>query len=163
MVTIYNATPDHYSTICSIARQTWPATYGKILSDAQLGYMLDLFYTEEAILKNVSAGQIFLLASKSEKIIGFASYQLNYHPSTTHIHKIYLLPESQKSGAGRIIIDEIAKRSIAANQTALSLNVNRQNSARQFYENLDFTIEREIDIELDYGYLMEDYIMKKVL
>jgi predicted N-acetyltransferase YhbS len=43
------------------------------------------------------------------------------------------------------------------------LNVNRFNSAYNFYEKLGFKNVGEEDIELDFGYLMEDYKLEKKL
>jgi ribosomal protein S18 acetylase RimI-like enzyme len=43
------------------------------------------------------------------------------------------------------------------------LNVNRFNSAFDFYEKLGFEKVGEEDVELDFGYLMEDYILEKKL
>jgi ribosomal protein S18 acetylase RimI-like enzyme len=46
-------------------------------------------------------------------------------------------------------------------QEALLLNVNRNNSALNFYQRLGFTIQRKEDIAIGNGYLMEDYVMGK--
>ncbi|TAF61429.1 MAG: GNAT family N-acetyltransferase, partial [Flavobacterium sp.] len=45
----------------------------------------------------------------------------------------------------------------------LCLNVNRFNKAIAFYERMGFSIISEVNIELEYGYLMEDYVMEKKL
>ena len=39
--------------IQNIAHTTWPITYGKILSKEQLDYMLGLFYSHEALAKQI--------------------------------------------------------------------------------------------------------------
>lgn len=161
MLTIEDARASDLAAICDIAHRTWPVTYGDILSEAQLQYMLALFYTNDALQRNVDAGQHFLLAKDSQQIIGFASYQYDYKDSTTHIHKIYLLPERQGSGIGRKLIDEIASRSASAGQLALTLNVNRQNKAVEFYKSIGFSVIDQVDIELEHGYLMEDFIMRR--
>ena len=161
MVTITEAGNADLTTICAIAYQTWPATYGAILSEDQLDYMLKLFYNEEALQRNIESGQHFLIVRLDQQIVGFASYEPDYKPAVTHIHKIYLLPKTQGKGIGRLLIDEIAARAKILHQAALSLNVNRHNKAQYFYEKLGFTIEEEVDIELDHGYLMEDYIMRR--
>jgi hypothetical protein len=45
----------------------------------------------------------------------------------------------------------------------MSLNFNRFNTALLFYQKLGFIIVREENIELDQGYIMEDYVMEKSL
>ncbi|MGZ8545109.1 MAG: GNAT family N-acetyltransferase, partial [Flavisolibacter sp.] len=45
--------------------------------------------------------------------------------------------------------------------TVLRLNVNRNNSARSFYEKLGFEMIGEEDIDIGNGYFMNDYVMEK--
>jgi len=45
----------------------------------------------------------------------------------------------------------------------LTLNVNRYNSAKKFYKKNGFTVVKSEDIELEHGYLMEDYVLVKSL
>jgi ribosomal protein S18 acetylase RimI-like enzyme len=49
------------------------------------------------------------------------------------------------------------------NSKVLSLNVNRFNTAVSFYQKIGFEIVGKEDIELDHGYLMEDYRLEKQL
>ena len=162
-VELRSATQSDFESIIEIANTTWPQTYGEILSAEQLAFMLDLFYTEKALDKNRREGQIFLIVMCSNKAVAFASYQNNFDENTTHIHKIYVLPEMHKRGIGAMLMTEIEKRSKAFGDQFLSLNVNRYNNAKDFYTRLDFEVVREIDIEIGNGYLMEDFIMKKAL
>ncbi|MCZ8227754.1 GNAT family N-acetyltransferase [Flavobacterium sp.] len=43
----------------------------------------------------------------------------------------------------------------------LCLNVNRFNKAITFYEKMGFSISSEVNIELEHGYMMEDYVMER--
>lgn len=45
----------------------------------------------------------------------------------------------------------------------ISLNVDRYNTALNFYKKISFEITEEVDITFGEGYLMEDYIMEKKL
>lgn len=127
--------------------------------------MLGAFYSEEALLENyLEKGHRFLLVKEEEDALGFASYEHNYKgKKVTRIHKIYLLPETQGKGLGKMLIDEIQKIALENAAEALSLNVNRFNKAQHFYRKIGFEIVDEEDIELEFGYLMEDYIMEKQL
>ena len=81
--------------------------------------------------------------------------------AVTRIHKIYILPESQGKGIGRLLIDEIQKLAQKNNSVLLSLNVNRFNKALSFYQKTGFEIVAEENIAIGNGYLMEDYKMEK--
>jgi ribosomal protein S18 acetylase RimI-like enzyme len=163
MITIVTATTNDYKTIQDIAHQTWPIAYGEILQKVQLDYMLDAFYNEEALKDSVlNKGHHFVLAKEGEETLGFASYEHNYNQKQqTKIHKIYILPATQGKGIGKILIDFVENVAKENHSTRLTLNVNRSNKALHFYQKIGFEIVGEVDIELDHGYLMEDYVMEK--
>lgn len=162
MIHIVKATVSDLKTITEIAHKTWPLTYGEILSPAQLEYMLDAFYSDEALRENIANGHEFILAKENDICLGFASFEHHHkNGNTTKIHKIYILPETQGKGIGKLLIDSITQLAQENQSQILLLNVNRFNKALTFYQKLGFEIVEEIDIELEYGYLMEDYVMEK--
>jgi len=163
MIKILDAGLDDIKTIQEITNITWPITYGEILSKEQLDYMLGLFYSEEALAKQIeNKEQLFYLISDSESIIGFIGIEHNYkNEAITKIHKIYLLPETQGKGIGKKVFDEIQNMALENNSKGLLLNVNRFNTALGFYKKIGFEVAEEINIEIGNGYLMEDYVMKK--
>nr|WP_288836633.1 GNAT family N-acetyltransferase [uncultured Flavobacterium sp.] len=162
MIRIVKATVADLKIITEIAYKTWPLTYGEILSQVQLEYMLNAFYSEEALRANMKNGHEFILAKENDICLGFASFEHHHkNENTTKIHKIYILPETQGKGIGKLLIDSIAQFAKENSSNSLLLNVNRFNKALIFYQKLGFKIIQEIDIELEHGYLMEDYVMKK--
>lgn len=164
MIEIKEALPNEFNIIQDIAYKTWPSTYGKILSNSQLEYMLDLFYSIEGLNKNVGIGHHFLIAKENETPLGFASYVHNYPENgVTKIPKIYILPEAQGKGIGKLLIEAIEMQARKNHSTKVTLNVNRSNPAIGFYEKIGFVITGQEDIELEHGYLMEDYIMERTL
>lgn len=165
MITVTEATAEDIKTIQEITYITWPITYGKILSKSQLDYMLDLFYSDEALIKQIkNKEQLFYLISEDEATLGFIGIEHNYKDEAiTKIHKIYLLPETQGKGIGKKVIEKIEKMALENHSTALSLNVNRFNTALSFYKKIDFEVVDEVNIEIGNGYLMEDYVMEKEL
>lgn len=162
MISITKATVADLKIITEIAHKTWPLTYGKILSPAQLEYMLNAFYSDKALRANMKNGHEFILAKENDICLGFASFEHHHkNGNTTKIHKIYILPETQGKGIGKLLIDTIAQFAKENNTNSLLLNVNRFNKALTFYQKQGFEIIEEIDIELEHGYLMEDYVMEK--
>ena len=164
MIEIIPATSEDLVTIKNLAYKIWPATYGTILSEKQLAYMLDLFYDESALQQNVIDNHQLIFIKENDIFIGFADYEINYKDETvTRIHKIYLLPETQGKGFGKQLIQYIENKALEAKNVKLSLNVNRFNKAKDFYESQGFKVVFEEDVELDFGYLMEDFRMEKIL
>lgn len=165
MISISEAGLGDIKTIQEITNITWPITYGEILSQTQLDYMLGLFYSHEALAKQIeNKEQLFYLISDSEAVIGFIGIEHQYKDEAiTKIHKIYLLPETQGKGYGKKVFDFIEELALENNSKQLLLNVNRFNTALNFYKKLGFEIKETVDIEIGNGYLMEDYVMGKTL
>ncbi|PKB18238.1 GNAT family N-acetyltransferase [Flavobacterium sp. 5] len=166
MITILEATSNDIKTIQDIVYTTWPLTYGEILSLEQLQYMLDLFYSEDVLKKQmVEKEQLFyLIQDDNDSVLGFIGIEHNYqNKAFTKIHKIYLLTETQGKGIGKLTIETIGKLARENKSTSLLLNVNRFNKALHFYEKIGFKVIDEVNIEIGNGFLMEDYIMEKLI
>lgn len=124
--------------------------------------MLDWMYSIPSIKNQVEEkGHRFILVKKGEEYLGYASYEINYSAlGSTKLHKIYVLPDSQGSGAGKALMDEVINRAKQANNKSLLLNVNRDNPAIGFYEKFGFRIIRSEDIDIGNGFYMNDYVME---
>ena len=79
----------------------------------------------------------------------------------TKIHKIYILPNNQGKGIGKICIDFVIDLAKVRLFEKVTLNVNKFNKALSFYEKNGFNIVKDVDIEIGNGFLMEDFIMEK--
>lgn len=110
----------------------------------------------------MSEGCNFLIISDDDKDVGFASYQ-HTGDKIYKLHKIYILPEMQGKSAGRFLLNYIIQKIIAENGTALQLQVNRFNKAKEFYERIGFKVIKEANFDIGNGYFMNDYIMEKTL
>lgn len=151
--------------IREIACLTWPDAYGSILSAEQLTYMLDLMYSPEALLDQLSTkGHRFLLAEQRGTAQGFASF--GAHPTVkgrSRLHKLYVLPATQGTGLGRSLLKAVEEACTRQGTSALELNVNRHNRARDFYLRNGFTVLREEVLEIGKGYVMDDFVLLKSL
>lgn len=149
------------SIIKDLAYTIWPSTYGEILSNEQLNYMLDNFYSIENLSNQMDKGQVFELLLEDNFVIGFVAYEFNCNEtSLMKIHKIYLLSETQGKGFGKFMIDEVIKIAKNNQQKGVFLNVNKYNKAQFFYEKLGFKITKEEVIDIGNDYIMDDYQME---
>ena len=147
--------------VIELTKKIWPVAYGVILSQVQLDYMINRFYTENALSQLVDKGHVFYLAQdENENFVGFLSYEINSAPCKTKIHKIYVLPETQGTGLGRQFFELVKEKSIENNQKSIFLNVNKQNHAIHFYTKLGFTKVKDEVIDIGEGYVMDDYVME---
>jgi GNAT superfamily N-acetyltransferase len=164
MYTIRQATLSDLETIREIAEKTWWATYSPILEKEQLEFMINKIYSVENISAQLEHGtQIYLLLIEDGKAVAFASYSPREEdPDIYKLHKLYCLPETQGKGYGKILINEVAQKTIEAGKHILDLNVNRYNKAKNFYEKMGFGVAYEEDIPIG-PYWMNDYVMRKEL
>lgn len=158
---LIKANSEHIPIIIELTKKIWPVAYGKILSKAQLDYMIDKFYNETALRELMQKGHVFYVAQDDkDNYVGFVSYEINSEPNKTKIHKIYVLPETQGTGLGRQFFELVKDKAIENNQNTIFLNVNKYNNAIHFYTKLGFAKVKDEVIDIGNGYIMDDYVME---
>jgi N-acetylglutamate synthase-like GNAT family acetyltransferase len=155
---IRSATINDIAIIQQIAQTTWPVAYEDIISKDQLDYMLDLMYSNDSLQNQMTKGHQFYLFEIASNPIGFASVS-NEGEYIFKLNKLYVLPSTQKTGAGKALLQKVIEHAKAEHGKQLILQVNKQNTAKAFYLKQGFTVLREDILELAHGYVMDDYIM----
>lgn len=144
----------------NIALNTWPHTFAEILTPEQIKYMLEMMYSVSSLSKQFKEKHHrFALGFDNGNPVGFAGYELSTELGLTKIHKLYFLPESHGKGFGKAMMDYLINVTSNNQLNTITLNVNRFNKAISFYKHLGFTISGEEVIDIDSGYVMDDYIM----
>lgn len=154
--------------IGQMAQVAFRHTYADILSPAQMDYMMDMMYSRESLVRQITAeGNTFFVDDEGR---GYVSFRPDgYTPEgflRYHLEKLYVLPQFQKTGLGRqlfyLVVEEV-RRSARSRQghlpVRLELNVNRNNPAVGFYEHLGMRKDRQGDFPIGGGFYMNDYIM----
>lgn len=154
------ASEDLLSDIETIARETWPDTYGEILSATQLEYMLERFYERSVLKDRMAAGSLFHLYQEAGISMGFSEIRFNEQDRFTKLHKLYVLPELQGRSVGKLLLNNAIAVSKAVAQDGILLNVNRYNKAKLFYERQGFMVQYDEDIDIGQGFYMNDHVMQ---
>ncbi len=165
MILVEKASVNDILIIQEISHTTWYPTFKDILSEQQIGYMLEMMYSTTSLIEQIQVKKHnFFLAKENNVALGFISVELNYQNRTTaKIHKIYILPIAQGMGIGKILMQKAEELSHENYQKSITLNVNRFNKALSFYEKLGYTNSRTENIDIGNGYLMEDFVLVKNL
>lgn len=164
MICFRKASDKDLSVIAKLARETWPSAYGKILSPAQIDYMLAKMYNAGELLHQLSQGQTFIIAEEDGHDVGFAGFSvLDSAMALYKLHKLYVLPGQQGKGTGRLLLAEVIDNVQRAKGKKLQLNVNRHNKALYFYQKQGFVMVDSVDLAIGNGYFMNDYVMEKSL
>lgn len=162
IITIKKATISDIPIIQHIVEETWPQTYTTILGKDQVDYMLQMMYNTNSLTEQIQNHHHFFIAFKDALPIGFAAFS-NVRNDIYKLQKLYVLPITQKTGAGKALLQKVETEAKKMSAKKLQLNVNRHNAAKFFYEKNGFTVVEEADIDIGNGYFMNDYIMQKDL
>ena len=150
------------NVIVDLAGQTWGPTYSQLLSPEQLNYMFQEIYNPASITRQMSDGQQFLLLFHHDKPAGFASYSQLLGGTVYKLNKLYVAPQFHGYGYGKLLIETVQEKVLAAGGQVMELNVNRQNKAKTFYEKCGFSVVRQEDIPIG-PFFMNDYVLQKNL
>ena len=161
--------------IRSVSERTWPSTYGHIISQEQIDFMLDWMYSDESLEKQMDSGCVFYIASiKKEneqwEAVGFCSVSPEAEENNSNeevicakshkLNKLYVLPTAQGTGAGKALLNKSIEVAKASGSSSLCLQVNKQNDAYTFYLKHGFVKEQEFKFDIGNGFFMDDYVMR---
>ena len=169
---IFPASVNDIPVIQHIASLTWPHAYAEILTPGQVGYMLNMMYSSSTLRTQMEEeGHHFFVLYKNSEPVGFAGissvdYTNNQQEEKKNcwkLHKLYVLPNLQKSGAGKALMEKCMSLAKQNNGDLLILNVNRQNPAYHYYLAKGFEVLEEVNVDIGEGFYMNDYVMGKPL
>jgi diamine N-acetyltransferase len=149
--------------IRSVSERTWPSTYGHIISQEQIDFMLDWMYSDASLEKQMNTGCEFYIASMQNDNgdldpVGFCS--VSPEDGAHKLNKLYVLPAAHGTGAGKALLNKAIEVTKAGGSTSLFLQVNKQNTAYTFYLKKGFIKELEFKFDIGNGFYMDDYVMR---
>lgn len=160
---IRNANPDDLKVISDIAHRTWPVSYRNMISQQQIDYMLGMMYSSESLRKqSIDDGHEFFILSTDGKDVGFASISSETN-LRCRLQKLYVLPETQGTGAGKLLLQHVETTLKNRGIEILELTVNKNNPALNFYKKMNFAISNSFVLDIGGGFVMDDYLMEKCL
>jgi ribosomal protein S18 acetylase RimI-like enzyme len=154
-----------FEELAQLAGTIWRAHYSKIISSAQVDYMLAGRYTPEKLRLYLNADDRWLMLLRLDnETIGYCSYALTGNPGEMKLEQLYLLPELQGQGLGRLMLRHVEEQAQARGCRTLVLQVNKRNDiAVAFYRKAGFTVRKEAVFDIGGGFVMDDYVMEKAL
>jgi GNAT superfamily N-acetyltransferase len=173
-MTLRPATLSDRALIRSISERTWPSTYGHIISQEQINFMLDWMYSDDSLATQMNTGCTFYIANLNGADIGFCSVspddekveEENNSTEKTEgakahkLNKLYVLPSAQGTGAGKALLNQAIAVAKAAGSSSIFLQVNKNNNAYSFYLKQGFIKEAEFKFDIGNGFYMDDYVLR---
>ena len=149
---------DNIKHIYPLAEKIWFNTYGEILSQEQINYMLPLMYSLEKIKDEISQGYIWEILYHRDNCIGYLDYKL-MKDNRVFLSKIYLETSNQARGLGKIMLQRVIQYALHNKALSVYLTVNINNDkAISFYERNNFKRIAAEAVDIGEGYIMDDYI-----
>lgn len=148
-----------YIEIANISKKIWNKHYSKILTQAQIDYMLAKFQSEDAIKDQIkNEDYSYFIISENNKTIGYFAYKPD--KKSLFISKIYLLDEFQHKGIGAKTIAFLKRKAVSLGLKTLFLTVNKHNiNSINAYKKYGFIIENSIITPIGNNFVMDDFVM----
>jgi ribosomal protein S18 acetylase RimI-like enzyme len=147
--------------LCALAGEIWRAHYPAIISAAQIEYMLAERYAPAVVRDELPRGDLWWdKLVVNGKLAGFASYFMTRKAGEMKLDKLYVHPDHQRHGYGRMLLDRAVTIARSYGCDTLVLAVNKQNrNAIAAYEKHGFEIVDSVVKDIGGGFVMDDYIM----
>ncbi len=164
VVTLAEVAEEEVGAVAEMASRIWPAAYGAILPPGQIEYMLAKMYAPASLLQDREEGVDLLWILVDGERTGFLAAGPVGADGACPLHKLYLLPGSQRGGIGSLALARLCERLAGSGALAVELRVNRHNAAAiGFYRKNGFAVLTEDCREIGGGYVMDDYVMSREL
>lgn len=141
-----------------LAEKIWLKTYGSIITEEQIAYMLPMMYSNERIFGEIEQGYVWELYVENNQLLGYLDYKL-MEDNRVFLSKIYVDTDQQQKGVGKVMLARVIDYAKAQKATAVYLTVNKQNTkAISFYERNGLKCIKSETFDIGNGYVMDDYI-----
>jgi ribosomal protein S18 acetylase RimI-like enzyme len=164
MLAIAPLADDDIDALCALARDVWRAHYPAIIGTAQTEYMLDQRYVPSLIREELARGVWWDTLAEDGTLLAFASSLPWEMPGTVKLDKLYVHPQHQRMGYGGALLEHTCERAARLGFSKVLLAVNKHNTkAINAYRKHGFEIAEAIVKDIGGGFVMDDYIMEKVV
>lgn len=155
---VYEADETDLPTVAAMARRIWPVVYRDILLPEHIESILARVYDVPNLKQEMKDGHRFWIARSGVEMAGYASAFLS--GGEVWLKKLYVDPQAQNQGVGRLLLAEIMVRFPYSD--SVKLYVNRANlPAQRFYERQGFTCIGEAPVRMgDYDFVDLIYAKK---
>lgn len=149
-----------------LAQAIWLSYYPGIISDAQIRYMLSIWYQPSNMAHEMQARDVWyaLVEAENQGPVGYISFEKLAMEPVLFINKLYLLPEVHGLGLGGLTLRWAEERARDLRCKKLRLRVNKRNAAAiRAYLRHGFHFTEDVCSDIGSGFVMDDYVMEKAV
>ena len=130
--------------------------YDPIVGSVQNDYMIEKFQSVSSLEEQIEHGYQYYFVRDNKDNIGFLAFYKR--ESELYLSKFYLSKTQRGKGLSKKMLDFVILNARKINAHAITLNVNKKNSAVYVYEKLGFYKKYEEKNDIGNGYFMDDYV-----
>ncbi len=163
-ITIQHALSEQQiNEVSDFAICVWHEYFPFLLSDQQIDYMCDLFNTPSVMMDNITNHHYqYYGVYHQDTMIGYIALQ--DHPSYLFLSKLYLSAAAIGQGHARAMMDFVIEEAKSRGYHSIQLTCNKYNQhSLDVYHHYGFTIIDADQTDIGNGFIMDDYIMEKVI
>ncbi len=159
---VHAATDDQLRAASKLAKEIWTEYFTPIIGSAQVAYMLKNLQSFEAMKQQITDGYLYFLIEVESGSIGYICIRPD--ENSLFLSKLYLLNEQRGKGTGRQALNFIEQKARELGKRKIWLTVNKGNAATiDSYKKWGFKITGEPVADIGGGFVMDDYLMEKVV
>lgn len=155
-------TTQDFQVIEKLADTIWREYYIPIVGKPQIDYMLNKFQSVKAMETQTANGYEYYTVFHEELPVGYMSIK----PETEHLFlsKIYILSTYRGKGIGKRMMQFVLEKAKKYHLNKIRLTVNKYNTnSIKAYEKMGFKNVGDIVIDIGNGFVMDDFVMVKVI
>jgi len=152
---------DDFDILIDLVRRIWLPHYTPLVGIGTVEQILAGRLTHDNLRRYIGADDRGMeLLWRDGVAIGYCSYAV--HGDEMKLEQLYLLPQHQGQGLGRMMMEHVESRARGFGSSAIFLQVNKSNAqAIGVYEKSGFTLREAVVIDIGNGFVMDDYILEK--
>lgn len=153
-------TDEEIDKLANLASEIWHKYWPKILSPAQIDYMVAKFQSFNAIKEQLEDEHyIYNMMEEDGNLIGY--FGLCPKDDYVFLSKIYIKEDYRGSGRGKEAFKKIIETAKEHNKNSIRLTVNKYNTNTiKAYEKWGFFIINDVVTDIGEDFVMDDYIME---
>ena len=150
-------------SVAELASGIWHEYFPIILSDEQIDYMVERFQSSDAMLEQVhEKGYHYAYITEGDDILGYTA--VCPRGDCLFLSKLYLKKENRGKGLGSASLQLIFQYARENGFRSVCLTVNKHNDkAISAYRRNGMEVIHSICTDIGDGFVMDDYVMEKVL
>ena len=161
---IVPATCDDLGLIRDLATRIWNDHYPGIITQEQIDYMLAQDYAVERLQQDLEAGICIDKLLLDGELTGFSAYGPTSGSDEIKLHKLYVNQSVHGKGFGSKLLEHCESNVRARGYHKIILQVNKNNTkAIKAYERNDYYLQESVVVDIGGGFVMDDFIMAKIL